>query len=334
MKSGCHVIAKEVGLQGCDHPDVDILRKVKEWLESEESRKWLLVYDNMDDLGLMYEQDGGRLATYLPRSNRGSIIITTRNRQIGVKFATMKNIIDVSALTHAESVTLMATRLGEPTAESNPELTKLAEALDGVPLALVQAISFVQENDSTPGRYLELYEANDRNKIDLLSQNFEDDTRDHELKNPIASTWIVTFEYMEKHQSLPADILCMMCLFDAQAIPEALVSLMPENDSITSTELERALGVLQAYSLIHRRQVTGDSHHRMGRLFDLHRLVRLVTRNWLAMRSTHNYWMAKAVDVLSTKYDEIKGLEPGEQFEDEFIILPHALSLISSVKCD
>ncbi|KAL8725609.1 MAG: hypothetical protein Q9166_007244 [cf. Caloplaca sp. 2 TL-2023] len=330
MRSGSRAVAKEVGIQGCDNPDVDILKKFKEWFESEESGKWLLVYDNVDDIGLMYDEQRGRFAAYLPRSNRGSIILTTRNRQMGIKFATAKNTITLPALTLAESIALLATKLGEENPGRRPDLTKLAEVLGGIPLALIQAISFIEENESTPVRYLELYEANDDSKIELLSQDFEDDTRDPELKNPIASTWIITFEYLKEHQPLAANTLCMMSMFDAQAIPEALISEIAEGDSISPTNLERTLGTLQAYSLISPRAVTGDSHDKVGRLFDLHRLVRLVTRNWLTMCSMYDHWMAEAVDLMSDKYDEIEELGIGVIQDVKSKYLPHALRLISS----
>ncbi len=330
MKGGSRDIAKKVGISGCDDPNVDILGKVKEWLESEASGRWLLIYDNVDDIDLMYGEGRGRLAAYFPRSNRGSIIMTTRNRQIGIRFATAKYVVPLSALNLNESITLMATKLGDEESGRSPDLVRLAEALGGVPLALVQAASFIHENESTPARYLELYEANDQNKIELLSQDFEDDTRDSELKNPIASTWIVTFEYLKEHQPLAANTLCMMSMFDAQAIPEALISKTAEGDSSSPTNLERTLGALLGYSLISLRNTTGALGDQVGRVFDLHRLVRLVTRNWLTMCSTHDDWVAEAIGVMSTGYDAIKGLDFDVKLFTKSKYLPHALSLISS----
>ena len=332
MKSGSRDIANVVGIQGCDGPDVDILQKVKEWFESEASGRWLLVYDNVDDVDLMYGNEHGRLASYFPRSTHGAIIMTTRNKQVGIKFATAKNLVPLSTLTDAESLALMATKLGEDDSETTHDLKELAEVLGGIPLAIIQAISFIQENGSTPARYLELYEANDSNKIELLSEDFEDDTRDSELRNPIASTWMVTFEYMKARQPLAADTLCMMSMFDAQAIPEALISKTAGGDSNSSTSVEKTLGILHAYSLISPRDVTGAGAciDQIGRLFDLHRLVRLVTRNWLTMCSTYNYWMANAIDVMSIRYNEANQLEFEASYKFKLNYLPHASSLISS----
>ena len=332
MKSGSRDIANVVGIQGCDEPDVDILQKVKEWFESEASGRWLLVYDNVDDIDLMYGEEHGRLASYFPRSNHGATMMTTRNKQVGIKFATAKNLVPLSTLTDAESFALMTSKLGEDDSETTRDLKELAEVLGGIPLAIIQAISFIQENGSTPARYLELYKANDSNKIELLSEDFEDDTRDSELKNPIASSWMVTFEYMKARQPLAANTLCMMSMFDAQAIPETLISKTAGGNPNSSTSVEKTLGILQAYSLISPRDVTGAGAciDQIGRLFDLHRLVRLVTRNWLTMCSTYNHWVANAIDVMSIRYDELGQL--GDEASNKVVrtYLPHASSLMSS----
>ena len=332
MKSGSRDIANAVGIQCCDGPDVDILQKVKEWFESEASGQWLLVYDNVDDVDLMYGNEHGRLASYFPRSTHGAIIMTTQNKQVGIKFATAKNLVPLSTLTDAESIALMTIKLEEDDSETTHDLKELAEVLGGIPLAIIQAISFIQENGSTPARYLELYEANDRNKIELLSEDFEDDTRDSELKNPTASTWMVTFEYMKARQPLAADTLCMMSMFDAQAIPEALISKTAGGNADSSTSVEKTLGILQAYSLISPRDATGAGAciDQIGRLFDLHRLVRLVTRNWLMRCSTYNHWVANAIDVMSIRYDELDQLEYEARNKASRTYLPHASSLMSS----
>ncbi|KAL8880606.1 MAG: hypothetical protein Q9198_002021 [Flavoplaca austrocitrina] len=331
MKSDSRDIANEVSIQGCNDPDADVLKKVKDWFEGEASGKWLLIYDNVDDIDLTYGQQHGRLAAYFPRSNRGSIIMTTRNRQIGIKFATAKNSISLSDLTEADSISLMTAKLGESNPEDESELKQLVHALGGIPLAIIQAISFIQENGTTPARYLELYQTNDSDRAELLSQEFEDDTRDHELHNPIASTWIVTFDYMKAHQPLAADTLCLMSMFDAQAIPEAFISKTAGGDSVSPTAAERTLGVLQAYSLISLRHDKNANapHKQVGRTFDLHRLVRLVTRNWL-IESNRDMWLARAIDMMSFRYDEIDRLDYERQYKIKLQYMPHALVLVSS----
>ncbi|KAG7007356.1 p-loop containing nucleoside triphosphate hydrolase [Physcia stellaris] len=329
MRSGSRDIAKSVGITGWDHLNVDILKMVQEWFESEASGRWLLVNDNVDDGDLMYIDPRDRLSDYFPRSDRGSILMTTRNRQLGIKFAEATNTITLAALNPAESVALMAAKLGSDEIENRDQWMRLAEKLEGIPLALVQAVSFMQEHEAlTLDRYLELYEASDSRKLQLLSENFEDTTRDSDSKNAIATTWVVTFEYMKEHQPLAANLLCLMSMFDTQAIPEVLVLKLTREESDPTLSLERALGVLLAYSLI--RSASPRQLRLSERSFDLHRLVRLSTRNWLMMRSELDLWVAEAVDVSSLMYDELKETDYATKSKTKSILLSHTLAVLSA----
>lgn len=119
-----------------------------------------------------------------PQSDCGSILITTRDRQVGIKFATPKNVVRVSPMTDSESNALLSARLEENRLELQDGV-KLSRALEEIPHALAQEISFISANEDTVAHYLELYNASDANKINLLSMEFEDDIRDSEVKNPV-----------------------------------------------------------------------------------------------------------------------------------------------------
>ena len=330
MRNRSRHIAKEVGLPGCDDVNTDTLQLLQEWLQSEESGKWLLIYDNMDDFDLMYPEGHNGLSKYFPKSIHGSILMTTRNRQVGTRFAQAKNALRLAALTNTESMALIEAKLGDNTSDS-PSRKRLAETLEGIPLALVQACSFIQENESiTIGRYLALYEASDKDKVWFLSQNFEDDTRDPDLKNPIATTWTMTFEYLKEHRPLAANTLCMMSIFDPRAIPETFISETAQGDPADAKNVDLALSTLQAYSLISARDSSTASPGSRGRSFDLHRLVWLSTRNWLTMSAGYDYWVAEAIDMMSTKYDEIKEADYDRNWNAKSSYLPHAFALVSS----
>ena len=319
-KASCEIL-KKANVTGWKEPPCNSLQLMKDWFESDESGKWLIVIDNADDIDLLYSPDEGRLAAFFPRSERGSMLMTTRNKQIGVKFATHQNVVDLPALTNEESSMLLTTRLGDNPVGQHDRI-KLAEALGGIPLALIQAISYITENETTIVRYLNNYHSSDASKIRLLSENFEDDIRDSELKNPVAATWIVTFEYMKRYNSVAADTLCLMSMFNAQAVPESILSSAMQGET-GNLLMERALGVLQGYSMISLRHSVQE---KQGRSFDLHRLVRLVTRNWLTMTNTFDYWTAKAIETLSASYKSVVWKNP----ESWSGYLPHAVTLLSN----
>ena len=330
MRNGTRDVAKEIGLAGCDDPSSDVLELLRQWLSNEESGKWLLIYDNVDDIDLMYPERQIGLATYFPQSRHGSILITTRNRQVGIKFAAAKNTLRLEALTIDESIALMAAKLRNNDSELSSR-KRLAETLEGIPLAIVQASAFIQENESTSvDGYIALYEASDADKILLLSRDFEDHARDTELQNPVAATWAVTFEYLKEHRPLAADTLCMMSIFDPRLIPEAFISAIAQGEPAMATNLELTISTLQAYSLVTSRDVHSVPPGNRGRSFDLHRLVRLATRNWLTETSTYDYWVAEAIDMMSSRYDELKMADYDTKWKVKSNYLPHALALIAS----
>lgn len=60
------------------------MSRVKNWLSNENSGRWLMILDNADDTNLFFPDTKGiaRLADYLPKSTKGSILLTTRDRRV------------------------------------------------------------------------------------------------------------------------------------------------------------------------------------------------------------------------------------------------------------
>lgn len=312
-------IAKRVAMLGWDDPQINVFQLVKDWFEGEGSGRWLLVIDNADDMEMLYGPHPNGLGRYFPRSDNGSILMTTRYRKVGVKFTSARNTILIPALSAGESMRFLGTRLGDEVREDSSR-RELAEELENIPLALVQASSFITENQISAERYLQLYRDSDSSKMRLLTEDFEDDTRDREIKNPLATTWAISFDYIRKHDTAAADILSMMSMLDAQSIPESLLSSIDD-----SLNLEKALGTLKAFSLISLRNAVNSMVDQDERAYDLHRLVRLAMRNWLHMRNSFDLWTAKAIKVLSDRY-------PSGWNETRaacFRYLPHAMVLLS-----
>lgn len=160
MENAYQEIAKQAGLVGAIDPKVNQLQLVKKWLESEYSGNWVMIIDNADDEDLFFGDDENldrenrtsscRLAQYLPRRLNGSILLTTRNRRLGVKFAGAKltmvgGVITIPEMSASESKMLMMERLEEGNYDDH-DLTELVWDLGNLPLAIVQAAAFIREN--------------------------------------------------------------------------------------------------------------------------------------------------------------------------------------------
>lgn len=311
-------IAKQVRIPGHQDPGADTLQLAKEWFESDASGRWLLIIDNVDSTELLYPStaQSTRYADYLPRSETGSILLTTRNGKVGHEFAAAHNVLTLSGMDPEESVALLSTGIGNN--QSKDLLKELAQELGQVPLALVQAASFITQNKVTVGRYLQLYRQDDSNKIQLLSDNFEDEGRHALSKNTIATTWSVSFEYIKEHEPQAADLLSFISMLANEGVPEFL---LPHGTD--PVKFEKAIGILHAFSFISTRYVELDnSQHRC---FHFHRLVRLAMRNWLTMNGRFDDWTACAIEELAVvvKHPDFGRYDYSSQ------CMPHATELLA-----
>lgn len=116
-----------------------------------------MVIDNADDENLIFGGDedqrqvpsssSSKLARYFPRRLIRSILLTTRNRKLGVNFAgakltTIGGVITIPEMSISESKSLLVEKLEEDEHDDN-DLTELIEIMENLPLALVQAAAFI-----------------------------------------------------------------------------------------------------------------------------------------------------------------------------------------------
>lgn len=75
----------------------------------------------------------------------------------------------------------------------------------------------------TPGDYLSLLNKQEESVVELLSEDFEDDSRYPSVKNPVAMTWLISFEQIRRRDPLVADQLLFMACIDRKDIPQSLL---------------------------------------------------------------------------------------------------------------
>ena len=156
-------------------------------------------------------------------------------------------------------------------------VTQLLELLTYLPLAIVQAAAYINENDISITEYIALYKTDsEKDVMEILSENFEDRGRYEGLKNPIATTRLISFEQIRRHDSLAVEYFSFMACLMRENIPK---SLLLQGES-KKREID-ALGTLTAYSFIIKREIQElDTDAYKGgteQLLDMHQLVYLVT---------------------------------------------------------
>jgi len=113
----CRNIGRLLHLPEITDDNADVLELAKNKLDSASSGDWLMIIDSADDDSLQLrdcegEPDARRLSCYLPRSDRGKIIFTTRSRK-AVQNLTQTKIIKLEHMDMTEARQLMAQRLLE-----------------------------------------------------------------------------------------------------------------------------------------------------------------------------------------------------------------------------
>ena len=284
--------ARLLGIPGREDSKDDIKALVQTHLSSPNVGRWLLLIDNADDLGMWLdkpEDDAARLIDCLPRSSLGSILFTTRDRKAAVTLAG-KNVMELSEMDEAQSRVLLQGYLIDQDL-GDQDAAALLLRLAYLPLAMVQAAAYINANKMSVGDYLSLLVQQEEEVIELLSQDFEDETRYREVSNPVATTWLISFEQIRQRNSLAADYLSFMACLDAKDIPRFLLPPGPSRKE----EME-AIGTLQGYSFITRREADSTT-------INIHRLVHLATRNWLRKEGLLPRWSQKATRRLEDALD-------------------------------
>lgn len=319
FEKGFYNIGQELQLPGINEDKADVKSLVRAFLSYRDAGRWLLIIDNFDDIEMLYSRtnksdksnDSPALANYLPFNRKGSILFTTRNLDTAVKQAGV-DVITVREMSNAESLELLQTTLIDKSMMGGKHVAaKLLDNLAHLPLAIKQAAAYMNRNTMSVSDYLRLYEANNEDLVHLLCTELEDQGQYKEVKNPIASTWLISFRQISRWDPLAKEYLCFMSCVAHQDIPH---SLLPP--ATRRKELE-AIGMLKAYAFITKRD-SQDS-------YDIHQLVQRAMRNWLDTKNELSLWSGKAL----IRVAEVLPFPEYKNRDTWTIYLPHAQSLLS-----
>jgi len=280
-------IGRQLQIPGLEEEQVDVKKLVQSYLTGESAGRWLLIFDNADDMDMWIGSADNKdvlhgLINYLPKSRQGFLVFTTRSRKVAVKL-TQHNVIEVAEMDEDMATQMLSNSLiDQKLLNDHQDTVKLLKQLTFLPLAIAQAAAYINENGITLAEYLSLLEDQEQNVVELLSEEFEDDGRYWDIKNPVITTWLISFEQIKRRDPLAAEYLSFMSCVDAKDIPHSL--LPPAQSRKKETD---AIGTLSAYSFVSRRP--------RDQSLDLHRLVHLATRNWLRTEGLLSEWTAKTI---------------------------------------
>ena len=233
-----------------------------------------MILDNADDEKTFFELKSDvhiteadqkqPLAGYLPQSTNGSILVTSRNKNVAYRITgSTDQIITIPPLNEEDSCSLLLRKLPRTFSMDNV-MKDLVKTLDYLPLAITQAAAYISmRNGMTVSKCIEIFHQNEK----LLLLDMGDLRRDSTVPHAILLTWQISFDQIKKTHSQAAEMLSLMSVLDRQGIPDFLLD---KGDLLSFTE---AIAPLHDFSLI-TVEAGGD-------FYGMHRLVQLATRTWL-----------------------------------------------------
>jgi tetratricopeptide (TPR) repeat protein len=215
--------------------------------------RWLLVFDNAESTQT--------LAPYLPNSQHGAVLITSRNPQ----WEGIAGCLEVNVFERAESIALLNKRGPELSLE---DADTLAATLGDLPLAIEQAAAWRAQTGMPAREYLRLF---NEKRSDLLFEGAPSLYQDS-----VATAWNVSLDRVEHTNPEALHLLEVCAHFAPEPIPRSLFSgahrgsISPELDAALADpmRLGRAIREIKRFSLA-RIDPRNNSLH-------MHRLVQTV----------------------------------------------------------
>ncbi|KAL4961772.1 uncharacterized protein BDV14DRAFT_119957 [Aspergillus stella-maris] len=188
--------------------------QVLRWLASPDNSNWLLIFDNVDQYSPGTE-DGYDVGKFFPAADHGSILITSRLLKLsalGKSFPLQKLESKHATRLLLQSSGLSDLEIEQKMSETDRDLLKLVEHLDGLPLATTLAGSFIRETGTSFSKYLQYYS---ESWINLQKQSTP--SGDYEGGN-ILQTWLVSYHELQKRDPEAAEVLLLIAHYDNQDV--------------------------------------------------------------------------------------------------------------------
>lgn len=281
-----------------------------------------MVIDNVDDKDIFFRvktRGGYSCWECVPKCKHGSLLFTTRSYDIAVDLADGAKPIEVPAMPQEAGKGFIKQRLGPPGSESEKDIVDFMEVVDGIPLAMSQALSLIVKRKWTIRQCVDKYRTNDEYKKRFLSYEFMDHTRDTDSTESVVKTWMISFNSIKRESFRAEDIMFLMSFLQSHSIPRGILREVIEDEF----DFESALECLLSFSFIDQ-DVSGT--------FRTHRLVQIATKIYLMEQglTTVEEWAFKALKAVSRKFPDMRSVDNPTYSKDCEVLMPHVESVLAA----
>ncbi|KAK6337052.1 hypothetical protein TWF718_009838 [Orbilia javanica] len=221
------------------NPDIvnDIQLALFRWLQVAGNNKWLLIFDNLDDLETFDAKK------YIPNHGRGAILITSR-RPVFSRSA-RQEYMDGLDRESAVKLLLNLAQLTDSTVAENDAIA-IVERLGFMPLAISHAGCFIHEAKIPLAEYLPYYEEAFmavQSRRPRLGWDYGGEA------STAATTWEISFSKIEEQDKEAAALLKTCSYLNFEEIPERFW-VDGQSDTSFQLEFKNRILLLASYSLV------------------------------------------------------------------------------------
>lgn len=278
-----------------------VVKDVLKWFAKPSNDKWLLIFDNVDrEFSAQFKDpEGFEFEEYFPDAEQGSIIITSQLEDvqlIGKKRLKLEPFDDRQGKDLLKSIVgrdLEGMLNGRRIVNKGPSnlragSSKLVNLLQGHPLAINQAGSYMRETSKNALTYMQLYEDTWE---ELMEQQHE-----NPVERGILTTWTLSFDNLKEKSNDAANFLLLWALLDNQDIWYELFTAALDH-KITKQlpgwfsrcvdgefQFGKRVKLLTRYSLVSANlESSSFSMHAILQRWCLHNLGENIAMAWLAI---------------------------------------------------
>ena len=260
------VIGRDLQVEGIDEENA--VNLVNSALAKKESEKWIMVIDNVNDEGVLSAHENSSVSLDakldLPSAGNGVIFVTTRSRAVATRVGGVT--IDVDVFTREDGIELLQNHLGESQLGDAEAVEKLLDLLEDHPLALKQALAYMERTQCTTAEYLEQLESH---------------------KYPVLAEPECTIEYLTGEMPDALEYLKLLAFVGEGRIPKEILPPGMEN-----TEGE-AISVLERL---------GFAHYKQDHSVHVHILVQRAINSWLESNGELDEHVTELIQRISHAY--------------------------------
>ncbi|KAH8886973.1 HET-domain-containing protein, partial [Thozetella sp. PMI_491] len=288
----CSYIAQRLDLLGWNDENEDARKLVQSYLSGDSAGQWLLIYDDVDDASLGVSRrstsQAATLLDFMPQSELGCIIFTTTLSNMA-EILPPQNTIELQKMTPGTAQRMLESHLTLSSfTNEQQDIQLLLRELSYLPIAIVQAAAYIEIHKISTKKYLELLNEQKKKTVTPSDTYTREKAQHHSLENPVAKTWLISFDQISYSNTVAADCLFFMSCIDRKDI---LVDLLPTS---SSSETKRTVEILNDYALITKRPASSA--------VELHRLVHDLMRDYLQDQDLLNQWTQKAITGLAGEF--------------------------------